>query len=239
MKSSRARSFVLLGMLLMLFASCAGFGASLAFRDPKTPIEFRIFTAVATVGGLLGAAFFFLQARRESVRKAQVGWATLDSAPLYHCPLCLSTSIVRLPKNDISPLPGYQCEECRVVLTAPGTKVIYAAVCLLAVGMLALSAWQVVDSNGMSIRAWGIGVIALTVLGFSIRQMWQPSLRRGGPEGTQQEELPREPQAGPWAGQRREPKGGQEGVPTREPQTKPWSTGGRGSKGKRQPDNDW
>ena len=95
----------------------------------------------------------------------------------FRCPRCESAFIIRLPTDEVSSLRAYRCEECGVGLTTPGAKLTFLAVGLVAGGVLAVAAYQLITTEGRWGLGFGLVTVAVVVLGYCFRQLCQPAPR--------------------------------------------------------------
>src|SRR5262245_14900279 len=87
------------------------------------------------------------------------------------CPRCESRELVRRRPDGISPFAGYTCQGCGTRLRAPGTGLMYGAVLLVCLGLLAffsMPLWAGIPKGLPDIyclvAAGGVAVYSITQL---------------------------------------------------------------------------
>src|SRR5438132_2235077 len=93
------------------------------------------------------------------------------------CPRCDSSDVQRLPPSQITPRPGYQCNDCGVKLRAPGTLPLYLTAVLLGGGLIALVAYVALGGAGarkMPAGGYGLGAMGLVCAGYALMQLARP-----------------------------------------------------------------
>lgn len=103
-----------------------------------------------------------------------------------NCPKCDSPNVTKLPPSQITPKPGYRCEDCGAKLRAPGTAIMYLFVMAIGVAMFVLIGGLFVsgEMNGrIPLKAFWIAGIGVICAVYSVSQLVRPVPRddRGHP----------------------------------------------------------
>jgi hypothetical protein len=91
------------------------------------------------------------------------------------CPRCESREVKRLPKDGISPHPGYVCNQCGGKMRPNATGIMYAAIMVfaLAVGVISLLPWfGLLDTDRLPL---GLPVAGFGIALYSLYQLFRPS----------------------------------------------------------------
>jgi DNA-directed RNA polymerase subunit RPC12/RpoP len=97
------------------------------------------------------------------------------------CPKCGSSSVERLPPSQISPHPGYRCNNCGIKMRSHGMLFVYIFTFVVGAALCFLCGWLLVEAGGgdRPIRVAWLGVIGIVVAGYSVMQIFRPVPRRG------------------------------------------------------------
>jgi hypothetical protein len=104
------------------------------------------------------------------------------------CPKCGSSQIERLPPSQISPHPGYRCNNCGAKMRSSGMLFVYLFTMLLGLAFCGVAAYVLLDSDGggRPVKTGWLGVVGLVVSGYSAVQIARPTPRRAS-EGVKPE----------------------------------------------------
>jgi hypothetical protein len=100
------------------------------------------------------------------------------------CPRCDSSDVEQLPPSQITPRPGYRCNNCNAKLRAPGTLPLYLLVLLLGTGLFGLFAYLFLGFEGeerMPLKGFWLGGIGAVCAGYSVVQLLRPVPRQDPP----------------------------------------------------------
>ena len=94
------------------------------------------------------------------------------------CPPCGSDGIVRLAANRVSPFPGYWCRGCGLRMRPHGAWMLYVAVLVACVGLVALFTLPHRAGEGGQARVFPF---IFVVAAFSVYQLLRPTPSRARP----------------------------------------------------------
>ena len=90
------------------------------------------------------------------------------------CPYCDSFEVIRLPKSEVSPHPGYRCDDCGLIMRPNGSGIMYVVGMILSIGVIALAIFAISDPGAGGIRI-GLPVAGIVVFCYSLRMMLRPT----------------------------------------------------------------
>ncbi len=93
------------------------------------------------------------------------------------CPKCGSSQVERLPPSQISPKPGYRCNDCGSKLRSPGMYVVYLAILLIGLTCVVGSIFAMVTLDGTDrpFRVLWLAGAGAVVAGYSAMQLARPA----------------------------------------------------------------
>jgi hypothetical protein len=93
------------------------------------------------------------------------------------CPWCDSPDIVRRPKSDIAPHPGYECRACEAILRPEGYGFVYVVVlviCLTVPAFLAKLYWDKGEFEAIPVVV-SFSMVSMAV--YAVRELFRPAPR--------------------------------------------------------------
>lgn len=101
------------------------------------------------------------------------------------CPRCNSTEVARLPPSQISPHPGYHCQQCGLKMRSHGMFYVYLFFLLfgLVVSAIPVIVFLIFGEDEKVLKTSWLLVAGLVVCGYSAMQIARPT-PRGKPNET-------------------------------------------------------
>jgi hypothetical protein len=90
------------------------------------------------------------------------------------CPHCDSFEVIRLPKSEVAPHPGYRCDDCDLIMRPNGSGIMYVVGMILSIGVIALAIFAIRDPEAGGIRI-GLPIAGIVVFFYSLRMMLRPT----------------------------------------------------------------
>ena len=94
------------------------------------------------------------------------------------CPKCSSNQVERLPPSQISPKPGYRCNNCGLKMRSSGMLVVYVFILFIGLAFFLVALYATLDDGDRILDALAYGQIGLVVAGYSLLQIARPVPRR-------------------------------------------------------------